>query len=298
MAGAEVVEVVETVEEIVDTVIRVNVVKSFFSQKSTQIGIVALVAVGLGVATGVKVAERRLQAKYDERLEVEIEKSREILIRQNLPADSDPDPEEVLAGIEAEVTEAEVRTDGVEKSVNMAVDYTAMYTGQDPNPEGEHNEFLQSPPAPEAEVTEDTVVVTKSLFVEEEVTAFEKSDHDNATQALKEAGLPYAISDDDFNEDEEFEQITITWFDGDGVLVDELEQLIDDPEGLVGLSNMDRFGYLSNDKNIVYIRNTDKKIDFEVVKSEGNYAQEVLGLEHSDETFQRRQRRSRLGDDG
>lgn len=287
MAGEE--TILEVVEEAADTVVRVNVIKSFFSQKSTQVGLVGLVALGLGVATGWKVAEKRLQAKYDIALEEELEKSREFLYRQSLPEDKPEDPETLLASIDDAGVPSEV--------VGMQVDYHKMFTGQDPNPEpGEDNEFLKGTPAPEIASSE-TVTVERKLF--QEMSEDDLVSHESATQMLIQENLPHVISVDDFNENEsEFEQITLTWFAGDGVLVDEQEKMIEDVEGIVGESNMDRFGFLSKDPNLVYIRNPEKELDFEVVHSDGNYAQEVLGFTHSDETFERRQRRSRLGDDG
>lgn len=294
--------VVDVVEEALDTVVRVNVIKQFFGQKHTQIGITAVVAVGLGLVTGYKIAEKRLQARYDVLLEEELEKSREFLYEQGARINKEgdfEDPEKMLAQIAEEVSAAEARTDAVPTEVgNMKVDYSKMFTGADPNPEPDtENEFLQPKEEVTAEVTDDIVVVEKKLF--EGIAVEDMDAHDAATQMLIEANLPHVISAEDFNENEtEYEQVTITWFAGDDVLVDETEQMIDDVEGVVGVSNMDRFGYLSGDNNIVYIRNTDKELEFEVVRSEGNYAQEVLGFMHSDETFERRPRRIRRGDDG
>lgn len=294
--------VVDVVEEALDTVVRVNVIKQFFGQKHTQIGITAVVAVGLGIVTGYKIAEKRLQARYDVMLEEELEKSRvflhETAARLNKEEEFS-DPEKMLEKIEGVVDDLlDLDADVQEKVGNMKVDYSKMFTGADPNPEPDtENEFLQPKEEVTVEVTDDIVVVEKKLF--EGIAVEDMDAHDAATQMLIEANLPHVISAEDFNENEtEFEQVTITWFAGDDVLVDETEQMIDDVEGIVGVSNMDRFGYLSGDNNIVYIRNTDKQLEFEVVRSEGNYAQEVLGFMHSDETFERRPRRIRRGDDG
>lgn len=293
MAGEE--TLVEVVEEAVDQVVRVNVVKAFFARKHTQIGLTALVGVGLGLVTGYKVAEKRLQTKFDMQLERELESTREWLHDQGAKVNKEgiyADPEALL-----EVVKKENPDDDPDVPVTMKTDYKAMFDPESATDGDEQNEFLQGPPATVTEISEEAHVVQKKLFVEPSPETDEY--HATATEALIAAGLPYVISADDFNENEtEFEQVTITWFAGDGVLADEREQMIEDVEGIVGASNMDRFGYLSNDNNIVYVRNPDKELEFEVVHSDGNYAQEVLGFEHSDETFERRPRRSRIGDDG
>lgn len=113
----------------------------------------------------------------------------------------------------------------------------------------------------------------------------------------RDTSRPFVVSLDEFYENEpEHTQHTVTYYEGDEVLADERDQVIEDIT-LVGKANL-TFGYLSNDPNVVYVRNNQKKMDFEIAKSEGKYAHEVLGFEHSDEPFDRRRRVRRFrGDD-
>lgn len=98
---------------------------------------------------------------------------------------------------------------------------------------------------------------------------------------------PYVISHDEYFEGEkEYAQQTLTYFNGDGVLADEGDAVVDAIESTVGHDNLARFGHGSRDENIVYIRNDRMLIDMEVHRSSGSFSEEVLGvtqnsLEHS-----------------
>jgi hypothetical protein len=54
----------------------------------------------------------------------------------------------------------------------------------------------------------------------------------------------------------------------------------DNRDNLVGDKNLDRFGHGSNDAFIVYIRNDQLEIVYEVVLSPNSYAEEVHGFSH------------------
>lgn len=98
----------------------------------------------------------------------------------------------------------------------------------------------------------------------------------------------------------EFDQITLTYFEGDDVLTNERDEVIADQDNTVGLENLAKFGHGSNDSNIVYLCNKDKAILIEVVHSDGRFATEVHGfteddLQHSS-VRRRPPRRSRYDD--
>jgi flagellar basal body-associated protein FliL len=105
---------------------------------------------------------------------------------------------------------------------------------------------------------------------------------------------PYVLHYDEFYEnDKEFQQVSVTFYEEDGVLVDEREQPFADSEASVGDVNLTRFGYGSKDPNIVYIRNERLEMDFEIARASGSYVQEVLGFRHSDDDGPRKFRRDR-----
>jgi hypothetical protein len=92
----------------------------------------------------------------------------------------------------------------------------------------------------------------------------------------------YVISDEAFIIGEQnYEQITVTWYEGDQKLTGEGDRLLtaDDIEKSVGHANLEKFGEESGNANIVYLRNDALQMDFEVVRSTGKYSTEVLGLD-------------------
>jgi hypothetical protein len=95
---------------------------------------------------------------------------------------------------------------------------------------------------------------------------------------------PYVISWDEFASAVlEYDQDTLTYFEKDDILVDGRDDAVNDVDGTVGLANLERFGDQSKDNNIVYVRNDKLGLDFEIVRSKGSYAKEVLGfIEHSE----------------
>lgn len=103
----------------------------------------------------------------------------------------------------------------------------------------------------------------------------------DAEVALRTLTDPYIITNEEFFEGEkDYEQTALTYYREDDVLADERDQPV--PEDTVGEEHLTRFGYGSNDHNMVYVRNDTMQIDFEINLSYGSYAQEVLGFDATD----------------
>lgn len=116
----------------------------------------------------------------------------------------------------------------------------------------------------------------------EEDTVFNAFDIKDSTEETYEKieGAPYIISSEDFyNSENDFDKITVSYYEGDDTLVDEREQPINDPEPVVGNRHLSMFGFKSDDPNIVYVRNERLSTDFEIMYEEGEYAVRVLGIE-------------------
>ena len=89
----------------------------------------------------------------------------------------------------------------------------------------------------------------------------------------------YVIDIDEFmNSEVGYTEVTLTYFAGDNVLVNEQEMPVEDVAATVGKDNLAYFGYRSKDPKVVYIRNNVLQLDFEVVRSEGKYSEEVAGF--------------------
>ncbi len=158
----------------------------------------------------------------------------------------------------------ETPADAVEKLIGPSQD-------QDIRADQAHREYLGlRDEEPDVQIT--------NIFVNNEPL-----DRDSPEIVEKDPDRPYIITEKMFLEnDVDYSQVSVTYFEEDDVLVDEKDQPIDAAEDLINSNNL-RFGHLSNDINIVYVRNESKALDFEVARSRGSYSKEVLGfIEHSD----------------
>jgi hypothetical protein len=108
---------------------------------------------------------------------------------------------------------------------------------------------------------------------------------ETAARAEKHA---YVIHLDERGQEDGYDEITLTYYQGDDVLCDAEDKVVDDQERVVGVENLDKFGHGSNDVNVVYVRNDAMQLDIEIVKSDKTYAEEVHGLAHADNPPRRR----------
>lgn len=88
---------------------------------------------------------------------------------------------------------------------------------------------------------------------------------------------PYILHRDEFfGEEMGYDQDTWTYYVGDDILVDETDTPVYNFQENTGEL---RWGHGSGDPMVVYIRNEDLKAEYEVIRNEGHYSVEVLGLE-------------------
>jgi hypothetical protein len=87
--------------------------------------------------------------------------------------------------------------------------------------------------------------------------------------------VPYVIHYDERHE-MDYQDVTLTYYEVDDVLCDERDTVVDpdDRNRLIGE------GHGSNDAAIVYIRNDQLEIMYEVIKSPNSFAEEVHGFSH------------------
>jgi len=91
---------------------------------------------------------------------------------------------------------------------------------------------------------------------------------------------PYLLrADEYFESDNNFDQITLTYYQGDDSLADEADQLVEDVDAVVGKANLDCFGQISGDPNVVYVRNEKLRADYEIILDHRTYKELVTGLE-------------------
>lgn len=91
---------------------------------------------------------------------------------------------------------------------------------------------------------------------------------------------PYIISVQEFMEDhEDYDKLSITYYEGDDTLLDDAGQMINNVEETVREESLGKFGFGSGNPDMVYVRNEKFRTDFEVSRSEGSYTHDVLGIE-------------------
>ena len=79
---------------------------------------------------------------------------------------------------------------------------------------------------------------------------------------------PYVIAPEESWE-QDYPTITLTYYEGDGVLADDNDKIIDNIDELVGEDFADHFGEYEDDS--VYIRNDAFKIYYEILRDYGKY---------------------------
>lgn len=87
---------------------------------------------------------------------------------------------------------------------------------------------------------------------------------------------PYVIQPSDFGEFDDYEKISLT-YTADGVLLDDMNEIVDDIEETVGEDSLEHFGEYEDDS--VYVRNDAKKCDYEILLDQRNY-QEIFEIIH------------------
>lgn len=233
-------------------------------QHAIQIIVVGAIAGGIGGVVAYYIGKKFMKAKYEKIAEKEIAEAKAFYSILN-KKDELSTPGKAVASLHP-VTEAS----------NALLKYQGAENSEDDENDEEEGTDV----------------------VEGDVNVFTESNADNDFDIEEEMKYrtpdnPYIISQEEFLQAEtEFQQTTITYYEGDGTLADERDQEIPFVDPVVGEENLQQFGHGSGDSRVVYIRNERLSTDFEVLKSDGKYAYEVLGLEHFDGTARDRQRKN------
>lgn len=287
-------ETLDTIEKSLDVIEnnldKIEDVQAYIADQRARIfgsGVVVGLSAGLAVGTVAYIlAKRHLQTKYNDILEEERLAMKAYYERHYKQGDFETPATaaEKLGAQVAETAMKDYRGQGAraarvaEREVVVAEEKTEV----------------------EVDVVEPTETTeTKNIFTENESDFIWDQEQEESKRAAN-PDEPFIITDEEFqNGENDYEQITLTYYSEDDVLVDQQEKPI--PAGevdkTVGEGNLLRFGHGSRDNRIVYIRNNILSYDFEVVKRESSYSKEVLGFQHS-AGGSRKTQKFRVGDDG
>ena len=116
-------------------------------------------------------------------------------------------------------------------------------------------------------------------------TVEEKPFIQKGDQIIDPYDLPYIIDIEEYGENPSYDTMTLTYF-ADGVLVDDVDDLIDNPDAVVGLDNLKIFEEYDS-CSAIYVRNDLWKMDFEVIKDDWNWSDIQEGEEKLAEKFKK-----------
>lgn len=117
--------------------------------------------------------------------------------------------------------------------------------------------------------------ISKKADVKEYDSILSKSGYTNYSDSSKEEAKstaksvkPYVIPPEEFGEDEEYDQISITYY-ADQVLADDADKIIENVEDIVGFESLTHFGEYEDDS--VVVKNDRLKCYFEILLDQRRY---------------------------
>lgn len=245
---------------------------------------VAIIGLGVGAVASYfwtkKRLEKRLEKHYEEVAEEEISQMREHFRKRLLVREQKPD---LASGELATATEE--------------LGY-ASPTGPKPSPpEADPTAIEPRPPVPVPPRPSKPNAIHEALEDAQNRDPMDAAPPDgwdwDEEKANRNERIPYVIHVDERGE-ADFDQVTYTYYEGDDVVCDERNSILQPVDEVVGNHNLGRFGHGgTEDPNVVYLRNEHLALEIELVRDSGSYTEEVRGIQHSDGGVERRRRPSR-----
>lgn len=225
------------------------------NQSLKMVGVATLGA-GIGLVIGYKVAEHRLGERFEKRLEEETADMREFYTAHKKTYNT---PEEAAKALipQTEETPEDPRVKAQKVNYNKIVKQYVDPLDEFKADQGESCETEEK-------------VVHRNVFDDQPLDG------------------PVIITQEDFMQNETgYEQATLTFYLKGGVLTDQRDDVIDNAEEVIGPLAAHNFGEGSSDPNTVHVRNAKIQMEFEIVKSERSYEEDVLGQDASEAPHQR-----------
>lgn len=122
-----------------------------------------------------------------------------------------------------------------------------------------------SEPEPEPEITEEELSEYDAIITD--YTSYSKKSDGKKESVLNKPHVT-VISPDEFGEDEEYDQISLTYYN-DGVLTDDANQVIIDVDDVVGYDSLNTFGEYEDDS--VFVKNDKYKVYYEILLDMRDY---------------------------
>lgn len=269
-ATLDVVEqVVDAVDETVDTLERIPNLALNGTTRKQQVVILAATAVaagGVGAAVSHFVTKKVLRAQFETLLEYQLaEAEKHYTVLQERPS-----PQDVASKIDEIAAENATRRSEFAQMVSQ-------YNGD------------TAPTVVEEEDGTLRATQVQNVWEQQGVLGQWDPTVEESKRAANLSDEPYVISKEEYDAGElDHTPAVLTYFSGDETLAEEDGSAIPVHmvDKTVGEDNLLRFGHGSEDDNIVYVRNPRLEIDYEITRSPGKYSREVAGFDEDDEELQ------------
>jgi hypothetical protein len=246
-----------------------------------------LAGAGIGGGFTYLFTKRRLETKYQKIADDEIAQMRQHYQAKIKAAEAQAQKLAPVKDIVSDRGYAEPSSDGPPmavqppKTVAEVEDEGPGEPPDDPEPEREYFEGHGGKKIPK--LTPEELAEHKRNLFEEEPKLDDTWDYHEELRR-RSPDTPYVIHIDERQEMVDYQSTTLTYYAGDDVLCNESDEVmdIDGRDQVVGEDNLDKFGHGSNDPRVVYVRNDELEIVFEIVKHDTAYAEEVHGFSHED----------------
>ena len=233
-----------------------------------RIGFYAL-GMGVGAVTGYFIAKRHMETKYSKIADEEIEEMREHYQAKTRAFEA----KKAKLPVEEIVKERGYSSEPENVSPPMAIQPPNLVMADDEDeidtPENRQEVIDSLEEKPEV----------RNIFTEAQVN-HEWNWHEERRN--RSPDIPYVIHIDE-REEMDFQVETLTYYEGDDVLCNQRDEIIDpdfERDNLIGEKNLERFGHGSNDPAIVYVRNDKLELIYEICRSPHKFAEEVHGFHH------------------
>lgn len=91
------------------------------------------------------------------------------------------------------------------------------------------------------------------------------------TKVTENIKQPYIITPEQYGEYDEYKTLSLLYLADDNLINDDNEIITEDRDKMLGVNALSHFGEYEDDS--VYIRDEDKEIDYEILKSEKTYSE-------------------------
>lgn len=232
----------------------------------------ALVVGGMLVGAGVTalVLKKHYQTKAEEQIKIEVAEAREHYMRRTKNLH-----DKVVADMPT-VSAPSVKTQETEDEELFTEAKKAMVNYNRVPPS---TEYLQS-------FAKDKGYVTESESPEQVNTIPDPRPPYVFLPEDTDINVPYIIPIDEYMaNDTDANQLTLTYYAGDGTLLDDAENIIDDIAAAVGHDALTKFGQESGDDNVVYVRNEKTDRDYEIIRDPRHYGRDILAMDTLEDKF-------------